>query len=158
MNLLSSPGNPTSCASQSCGSATGAGIVAMSSVNYYQDPDLCLRYPYLCTTYTVVNLGVGSGSAGGNNSGQAPQIGPQPTLTFKPPSWQNFTQDFLPCYGAQLLDNFVGNKGKAAVTAGTVALTAKNPLLGGSLLVVWTGINAFKAGAACAVASRAVYK
>jgi RHS repeat-associated protein len=108
--------------------------------------------------------GGGSGSCppplvcSGDSSGQAPQIGPQPTLTFKPPSWQNFTHDFLPCYGAQLIDNFVGNKGKAAVTAGTVALTAKNPLLGGSLLVVWTGINAFKAGAACAVASRAVYK
>jgi len=96
-----------------------------------------------------------AGSGGGNSSGTARAT---PKLKFKPPSWHNFTHEFLPCYGAQLLDNFVGNKGKAAVTAGTVALTVKNPLIGGSLLVVWTGINAFKAGAACAVASRAVYE
>lgn len=94
---------------------------------------------------------------GGNTSGGS-TASPTPKLTFRPPRWQNFTHEFLPCYAGQLLGNFVGDKGKAAVTAGTVALTVKNPLIGGSLLVVWTGINAFKAGAACAVASRAVYE
>jgi len=94
----------------------------------------------------------------GNTSGQAPQIGPQPTLKFKPPSWQNFTHEFLPCYGAQLLDNFVGSTGKTWVTLGTVALTVKKLSTGGPLLVVWTANAAFKAGSACALASRGYYQ
>jgi hypothetical protein len=101
---------------------------------------------------------VGSGNTSGNASSGGATVRATPKLRFKPPSWDNFTHEFLPCYAGQVLGNLVGDKGKAAVTFGTIALTVKNPLLGGSLLVVWTGINAFKAGAECAVASRAVYE
>ena len=97
--------------------------------------------------------GVGDGS--GNSSGT---VRATPKLKFKPPSWQNFTHEFLPCYGAQLLDNFVGNDDKTLVTIATGILTLSKPLIGGSFLVAWTGRNAFKAGAACAFASRAVYE
>ena len=86
------------------------------------------------------------------------KISATPTLTFRPPSWSNFAHDFLPCYGAQLLYNFLGTDDQAAVTAGTVALMVTRPKLGGPLLALWAGINGPKAGAACAFASRAVYR
>jgi len=102
-----------------------------------------------------------SGTGGGpanNGTQQVPKVIPQPMLKFKPPSWHNFTNEFLPCYGAQLLNNFVGSDDKAGVTAGTVALTVAKPVLGGPLLVVWTSLAAFQAGSACAVASRGYYQ
>jgi hypothetical protein len=102
-----------------------------------------------------------TGGGGGNTSGpdgpQKPTVKATPTLKFKPPSWQNFTHEFLPCYGGQLLGNLLTGDG-AVGTVGTVALTVAKPLIGGPLLLVWTGINAFQAGAACAFASRAVYQ
>lgn len=65
----------------------------------------------------------------------------------------------FPCYGAELYNNFLGNDDRTWVTAGTVAaLKLKNPWAAGAALVVWTGINAFQAGSACAVSSRAVYQ
>jgi hypothetical protein len=64
-----------------------------------------------------------------------------------------------PAYGAQLIDNFVGNDDRPMVTAATVAaLKLKNPWAAGAALVVWTGTNAFQAGSGCAVSSRAVYQ
>jgi hypothetical protein len=90
----------------------------------------------------------------GNNSGDGSTVRPAPKLTFKPPTLKNFLVDFLPCYGAQVLGNFVGSTGKTWVTMGTVALTATKPLTGGPLLVLWTGINAYKAATACTLASR----
>jgi RHS repeat-associated protein len=96
---------------------------------------------------------------GGNTSGLGTVAGPTPKLTFKPPSWKNFTHEFLPCYGARLYNNFLGNDDRTWVTAGTVAaLKLKNPWAAGAALLVWTGINAFDAGSKCAVASRAVHK
>jgi RHS repeat-associated protein len=104
--------------------------------------------------------GPSNGGGRGNSSGtpQQPKVSAQPTLKFKPPSWQNFTHEFLPCYGAELYNNFLGTDDQTWVTVGTVALTVKSPWIGGPLLVVWTGINAFKAGSACAVASRGYYQ
>ncbi len=104
---------------------------------------------------SLSSFGIGGGSSGG---GGGSTVRATPTLKFKPPSWQNFTHKFLPCYGAQLVDNLVGDDDKALVTFGTVALTVAKPLLGGSLLVVWTGIAAFSAGSKCAVASRGYYQ
>jgi hypothetical protein len=114
--------------------------------------------------------GSGFGFAGGGNSssnrcpppflcsddsGGGTKVRATPKLTFKPPSWHNFTHDFLPCYGTQVIANlFTGDDLVGTVAA--VALTAKSPLIGGPVLVDWTGINAFKAGAACAITSRAV--
>jgi hypothetical protein len=37
-------------------------------------------------------------------------------------------------------------------------VTMAKPLLGVPLLVVWIGVGAFKAGAACGVSSRSVYE
>jgi RHS repeat-associated protein len=96
-------------------------------------------------------------NSGGSGNGDAVRAAPK--LMFEPPNWHGFVHKFLPCYAGQLLGNFVGDKGKAAVTAGTVAaLKLKNPWAAGAALVVWTGINTFKAGAECAVSSRAVYE
>lgn len=92
-----------------------------------------------------------SGNSGGT-------VRATPTLTFKPPSWHNFTHKFLPCYSGQLLNNFVGSDGKAGVTAGTVALAVAKPVLGGPLLAVWASLAAFQAGSACAIASRGYYQ
>ena len=85
-------------------------------------------------------------------------VRPARKLRFKPPSWHNFAHDFLPCYGGQLLGNFLGSSGKAGTTTGTLALFVNKPKLGGPLFVLWTFINAHKAGAECAFASRAVYE
>ena len=93
----------------------------------------------------------------GNSSGGA-SISATPKPTIKPPSWDNFLHEFLPCYAGQLLDAFVGNKGKAGVTAGTIALAKKTPVVGRPLLLIWVGINVPKAGLACAYASRTVYQ
>jgi hypothetical protein len=106
----------------------------------------------------LLGSGVGCRSIGSSGGGGGSTVRATPTLKFKPPSWQNFTHEFLPCYGAQLVDNLVGDDDKALVTFGTVALTVAKPLLGGSLLVVWTGIAAFSAGSKCAVASRGYYQ
>lgn len=100
----------------------------------------------------------GPGGGGGGNSGGGATVGATPKLKFKPASWHNFIHEFLPCWSGELVNNFIGDYEKGAVTAGTVAATAKSLPKGGPLLVLWTGINAFKAGAACAVASRAVYE
>lgn len=97
------------------------------------------------------------GSGGGGSSGQVPQIGPQPTLKFKPPSWHNFTHEFLPCYGAQLTANFFTGDGLVGTAAG-VALTVAKPIFGAPVLAIWAGINAFRAGTACAVLSRGYYQ
>jgi hypothetical protein len=94
---------------------------------------------------------------GGGGSGQAPQISPQPTLKFKPSSWHNFTHEFLPCYGVQLTANFFTGEGLVGTTAG-VALTVGKPIFGAPVLAIRAGINAFRAGAACAVASRGYYQ
>jgi RHS repeat-associated protein len=151
-----------------CGSI-GNGFAAISVIDYGKDPDLCIPNPSLCTTIFLIDLGTG-GRGGGNTSGNPrcgappfpscvpPTVSATPKLTFRPPSWQNFTHQFLPCYGGQLLGNFLGNDDQAGVTAGTIALASKLPKLGGPLLVLWTGLNAFKAGSDCAVASRAVYQ
>jgi hypothetical protein len=112
-----------------------------------------------CTAGQTINLYLGnSGNSNSpNNSGSTVRATPQ--LRFEPPSWHGFIHKFLPCYGAQLIDNFVGDDGKATVTAATVAaLKLKNPWAAGAALVVWTGTNAFQAGSACAVSSRAVYQ
>ncbi len=110
--------------------------------------------------FDLVGSGVGLGGGGGNSSGgpQKPKVSAQPTLKFKPPSWHNFTHEFLPCYGGQLLGNFLGDEDRGGTTAAAVALAVTVPKLGGPLLVLWTGLNAFKAGSECAVASRAVYQ
>lgn len=93
-----------------------------------------------------------------DGGGQAPQIGPQPKQTFKPPSWQNFTHVFLPCYVGGAYNNFFGDDGKTFVTLGTGIAVLANPLVGGTLFGAWVAVNAFKAGAACAVTSRSVYQ
>ncbi|HXN53933.1 MAG TPA: RHS repeat-associated core domain-containing protein [Candidatus Acidoferrum sp.] len=112
---------------------------------------------------TTVQIGTGldlwvPGILGRDNGGGG-TVSATPKLTFKPPSWDNFTHEFLPCYGAELYNNFLGNDDRTWVTAGTVAaLKLKNPWAAGAALVVWTGTNAFQAGSACAVSSRAVYQ
>lgn len=79
------------------------------------------------------------------------------SLLTRPPSLD--MSPGFPCYGAELYNNFLGNDDRTWVTAGTVAaLKLKNPWAAGAALVVWTGINAFQAGSACAVSSRAVYQ
>ncbi len=113
------------------------------------------------TTFNVIGVSTtlpGTAGLGGTPQSQAPKVSPQHVLKFRPPTWTNFADEFLPCYGAQLLNNFVGSDGKAGVTAGTIALAVAKPLLGGPLLVVWTGLAAFQAGSACAVVSRGYYQ
>jgi RHS repeat-associated protein len=89
--------------------------------------------------------------------GSSGTVMPTTKVTFRPPSWSNFAEDFLPCYGSQLLSNFL--VGKSAVgTVATVALFVTKPWAGVPALAVWTGINAPKAGMACAYASRTVYQ
>ncbi|MFI5059357.1 MAG: RHS repeat-associated core domain-containing protein [Candidatus Acidiferrales bacterium] len=96
----------------------------------------------------------GPSAPGGNTSGT---VRATPKLQFKPPSWHNFTHEFLPCYGSQLIGNLFTGDGLVG-TGAAVALTVTKVTVGGPVLVVWTGINAFKAGAACAIASRGYYE
>lgn len=99
-----------------------------------------------------------SATSGNNSRGpQAPNVSPQPTLKFKPPSWRNFTHEFLPCYGAQLTANFFVGDGLVGTT-GAVALTAVKPIFGAPVFAIWVGLNAFRAGSACALASRGYYQ
>jgi len=111
-------------------------------------------------TYFVQLPSVGGGGNSSNRGStvQVPTVSPQPTLKFKPPSLSNFIQSFLPCYGAQLADHFVGSKDVAEVTAGTVALTVKNPWVGGPLLSVWVGMGAYTSATACTITSRGYYE
>jgi len=99
---------------------------------------------------------------GGNTSGLSDNPGGTvrgaPKLKFKPPSWRNFTHEFLPCYQGELYNNLMGNDDRALVTVATIALTVVRPPIGAPLLALWTGVNAFKAGAACAYSSRAEYE
>jgi hypothetical protein len=105
-------------------------------------------------TYFLAIPQVSGDNNGGNSSGT---VRATRKLKFKPPSWDNFIHQFLPCYGAHLADHFIGND-TIWVTGGTIALTVKKPVLGGSLFLVWTGVGAFKAGSVCTIASRGVYE
>jgi hypothetical protein len=175
MNLLSSPGGAaTTCPNNDC-----SGLVARQGpgdttvFQTWVPPSITNPLnpgdPIQVTTGYWQTLGTSTSSTSGLGLGpnfalpnsyrvQPPTLMATPTLKFKPPSWQNFTHDFLPCYGGQLLGNFVGNDDRATVTFGTVALFSLKPFIGGPLLVAWTAVNAFKAGSACALASRAVYQ
>jgi RHS repeat-associated protein len=99
--------------------------------------------------------------SGNNSSGPGapthPRVNAAPTLRFRPPSWQNFTHKYLPCYVGQLTANFFTGDGLVG-TAGVVALTVAKPVVGGPVSAVWTGINAFRASETCTLASRAVYE
>jgi len=97
------------------------------------------------------------GMAGGGNSTGGGTVRAAPKLKFKPPSLQNFTHEFLPCYGAQLIGNFFTGDGLVG-TAAAIALTVTKRAVGVPVLLVWTGINAYRAGAACAIASRGYYE
>jgi RHS repeat-associated protein len=169
VNLLSSPGNPTSCA-QSCGSATGPGIVAMSSVNYSQDPDLCIPYPYLCTTYIVVNLGVGNGSIGGNSGGANPPRGVAcnpntdicvPASALPPPGAQDPLKKAIKWYlcgknAADNIGNYMLEGGTKSAIFGAFTLTEAGPpgvvagaMIGGTVGIVGGGLVGSGASLAC---------
>jgi len=91
-------------------------------------------------------------------SGGGSTIKATPQLKFRPLSWKNFTNQFLPCYGGLLIKNFLGNDDNAGVTAASIALAVLKPKIGGPLLLLWAGVNAVDAGAKCAYTSRAVYE
>ena len=87
-----------------------------------------------------------------------PLVTPPPTLQFRPPSWSNFFNDFLPCYGAQLINQFFGDDDKALWTgAFTVGALTGNPI-GIAGLMAWEIQGVGRAGMACAVASRGVWQ
>jgi RHS repeat-associated protein len=109
------------------------------------------------TYFTQLNTTGSSGSPGPLVPLNAPTIRATPTLRFRPPSLSNFANEFLPCYGAQVVYQLIGSDG-AEITIPTIALTAVKPVIGGTLSVVWLGIVAGKAGVGCTISSRGYYQ
>jgi RHS repeat-associated protein len=74
---------------------------------------------------------------------------------INPPSWGNFVNRFLPCYRAQLINNFFGNDDKTAITltANLAAILTRHPAAVITAAAVDFAASA-RAGIACATISR----
>jgi hypothetical protein len=84
-----------------------------------------------------------------------PNVHDNSTPRPNPPSWGNFVHRFLPCFGAQLINNFVGDDDKTTVTLTTniAAIATGSPIAIGAA-ALWDAQAELRAGIACATISR----